>query len=83
VRVEYSSFPNPFPPRFSNELTTTSDIIACDSNNIFDNVRVTHFVDWPFDIDLRLDHSRASCRPTSYALPSHGKIPESLAIESC
>jgi hypothetical protein len=46
VRVESS----PLPP-FYNKGTTT-DIIACDSNPILDDVGVIHLVDWPFYIDL-------------------------------
>jgi hypothetical protein len=75
-------FPAFFFSSFPNKATTTLDIIACDLNHIFDNVSGIHFVDWPFDIDLYLDPSRASCRPTSQGLPPHGEIPVSLVIES-
>jgi hypothetical protein len=48
VRVESSSL---LRPPFANKATTT-DIIACDSKHILDNVRVIHLVDWLFDINI-------------------------------
>src|SRR6266566_1486025 len=83
VRVEPISPARIFFSSFPNKATTTSDIIACDTKHIFDDVSGIHFVDWPFDTDLHVDPSRTSCRPTSQGLPSHGETPVSLVIESC
>ena len=83
MRVEPISPPRLFFVFIPNQVTTTSDIVACDSNHIFDNVSGIYFVDCPFDIDLHVDPSRASCRLTSHGLTPHGEIPVSSAIDSC